>query len=271
MNGTGAGHDGIPAPGGQPPAPGAPPPGHWPQAPPPTKGNGTLIVAGVLAGVVLLLACCGLSVFFFAMRTTRTVASSLSSAAPVSPGGRPSAQPGGSTLPAEQGPQASGYAAEKPEDLNRVCDDDVYYPQSPKRAGKAPHPVVLLIDDGSGHRFQNSTYHYDEGLSKRAEQTWAAQNVSKVQLVACLDRVATGAKIRSCKYDDPEPETVTLLRAGWRLRVYETATGRKLLDKSLDGDDRACPALALIGPDKKIYAEVSNRAVVAALRGLVTR
>ncbi|WP_319459413.1 hypothetical protein [Micromonospora sp. RTP1Z1] len=65
--------------------------------------------------------------------------------------------------------------------------------------------------------------------------------------------------------------TLTLLRAGWRLRVYEVATGRKLLDKAMTGDDQKCPYVVLAGPDKKIYAEVSNQAVLAALRKLVTR
>lgn len=152
-----------------------------------------------------------------------------------------------------------------------MCDDNVYYPQSPKRAGKAPHPVVLLMEGGSGIRFQNGTYYYDEGLSKRAEQTWAAEDASKVQMVACLDRVSTGATIRRCRFDEPKPLTLTLLRAGWRLRVYEVATGRKLLDKAMTGDDQKCPYVVLAGPDKKIYAEVSNQAVLAALRKLVTR
>ena len=34
----------------------------------------------------------------------------------------------------------------------RVCDEDVFYPQSPKRSGKAPHPVVLLVNDDASYR-----------------------------------------------------------------------------------------------------------------------
>ncbi|SCE79750.1 hypothetical protein GA0074695_1200 [Micromonospora viridifaciens] len=48
-------------------------------------------------------------------------------------------------------------------------------------------------------------------------------------------------------------------------------TGRKLLDETMTGDDQKCPYVVMAGPGKKIYAEVSNRAVVAALRKLVTK
>lgn len=131
--------------------------------------------------------------------------------------------------------------------------------------------MLLVGNDGSGHRYQNGSYYYSEGLSKRVEQTWASEDPRRVQLVACLDRVSTGSTIRRCKYDDPKPITLTLLRAGWCLRVYEVATGRKLLDKAMTGNDQACPYVVLAGPDKKIYAEVSDRAVVAALRNLVNK
>lgn len=64
---------------------------------------------------------------------------------------------------------------------------------------------------------------------------------------------------------------VALLRSGWRLRVYEMATGRKLLDKAMTGDNQKCPYVVLVGADRKIYAEVSDRALIAALRNLVMK
>ncbi|MER7891640.1 hypothetical protein ABTX15_17610 [Micromonospora sp. NPDC094482] len=267
----------APTPGATPgPAPASVP---WATAPPsPTRRYNTALIAAVTVAAVLLLAGIGVGGGFLLLRSAKTAASSPVSEAPLSPttGGGPtaSAEPAESEPPAPKGPAASADAATEIRDLNRVCDEDVYYPQSPKRAGKAPHPVVLLVADGMGGgdiRFQDGTYYYSEGLSKRAEQTWASENPKNVQMVACLDRVSTGSTIRRCKYDDPKPETVTLLRAGWRLRVYEVATGRKLLDKALKGDDQACPSVVMVYPDKKIYAEVSDRAAVGALRSLVNR
>ncbi|NES31181.1 hypothetical protein GCE86_21335 [Micromonospora terminaliae] len=262
----------------QPPAfpphpPAFPPQPPVPWAPPPGPRNRTFVVAAVIVGVVLLVGCLGLTGGVLLLRSATTTASGPAGEAPPAPvtGRSPAATaaPDASEEPVQEGPAASGYPAEEISDLNRVCDDDVYYPQSPKRAGKAPHPVVLLIGDGSGLRYQNGTYYFSQGLSKKVEQTWAAEAPTKVQMVACLDRVSSGAMIRRCKYDDPKPLTLTLLTASWRLRVYEVATGRKLLDKPMTGDDRACPYVVLAGPDKKIYAEVSDRAAVAALRKLV--
>ncbi|MET8836797.1 hypothetical protein ABZV78_23170 [Micromonospora sp. NPDC004540] len=242
-------------------------------APPSGPRNRTFVVATVIVGVVLLVGCLGLTGGVLLLRSATNTASGPAREAPLAPttdrGPAATAEPDTSEEPAPQGPQASAYPAEEISDLNRVCDDDIYYPQSPKRAGKAPHPLVLLIDDGSGLRYQNGTYYFSEGLSKKVEQAWAPEEPTKVQMVACLDRVSTGATIRRCRYDDPKPLTLTLLRAGWRLRVYEVSTGRKLLDKAMTGDDQACPYVVLAGPDKKIYARVSDRAAVVALRKFV--
>jgi hypothetical protein len=238
---------------------------------PGVRPSSSAVVAVVIVGVVLVVACLGVAGGIALLWSRKAAAPGPAISAPPVPRPSQSTDPSGSEEPAQTGPQASGYPADEISDLNRVCDDDVYYPQSPKRAGKAPHPLVLLVDDGSGIRFQDSSYYYSQGLSKTVEQTWAPKDPKKVRMAACLDRVSSGSKIRSCRYDDPKPQTATLVRAGWRLRVYEVATGRKLLDKPMAGDDQRCPYVVLVGPDKKIYAEVSEKAVIAALRNLVTK
>ncbi|WP_406078679.1 hypothetical protein [Micromonospora sp. NBC_00858] len=248
-----------------------------PTPPPPAQPNQTGIIVAAVAGVVVLvlMACVGLVGGIFLLRDGETPVASPASRAPLLPttGGSPTAsgQPDQSEEPVAQGPQASAYPAEKIEDLNRVCDEDIYYPELPKRAGKAPHPVVLLLSDTPGLRYKDDGYYYDLGLSKKVEQTWASEDPRKVQMVACLDRVSTGSTIRNCKFDDPKPQTLPLVRTGWRLRVYEAATGRKLLDKAMNGDDQKCPYVVMVGADKKIYAEVSDRAAIAALRNLVNK
>lgn len=242
--------------------------------PPPTRRNRAAVIVTVVLGVMLLVV--GAFVAgYLVPHSTDAAASNPIIAAPVTSPTATSTSASASPEPTKQGPEASDYPAEEIDDLNRVCDQNVYYPQSPNRAGKAPHPIVLLLDDagnnslGFGRRRQDTGYYYDEGLSDSVERTWAAKDAKKVQMVACLDRVSTGAKIRSCKYDDPKNETLTLYRSTWRLRVFEVATARKLLDKTMSGDDRACPYVVMYGPDKKIYATMSNRAILGALRNLV--
>ncbi|BCJ46212.1 hypothetical protein GCM10010168_51610 [Actinoplanes ianthinogenes] len=169
------------------------------------------------------------------------------------------------------GPVASEVPAKDIYDLNQVCDANTYFPAAPKRSGKAPHPVVLLTKDGpTSVRFKNPVYYFDdEGTSDAAERTWAADDPKNVQMVACLDRVSTGAKIRNCKYDDPKPDTAFLYHANWQLRVYEVATHRLLLDRKLTGNETKCPFSVLVGDDKKIYATTSDHSVISALRKLV--
>lgn len=254
----------------------------WPQPqpawldhtpPPPDNRLRIFIIFVVILGAALLgLVVCGGIV---AVRTNEAATSrplpelpALRTDGPF--GARPTA-PSATAEPAQEGPYASDQPATKVDDLDSICDGGAYYPQSPKHAGKAPHPVALFKGDGSGSRYQDSLYYFDLGLSEKVKQTWAPENVKKVQTVACLDRVGGGSTIRRCTFDDPKPDTLTLLRSTWRLRVYEVATGRRLVDKRLPADDKACPYVVLYGPDKKIYATVSDRAVIAALRPFVNK
>jgi hypothetical protein len=263
---TGTGADSDPKPPQQPEVP------LWDTHPvqnDPRRGRAGLIIAA-LAPVLAL--CVGAGVFGVLTVRNVTSAESAGEAAPPPAPQRRLVAPSATGEPVPEGPQASSYAPVDDRDLEKVCDGEVYFPQSPKRAGKAPHPVVLLrADRPDSNRIQDQNYYYDLGYSDSVERTWAAEKVAKVQLVACIDLVRGGSTIRRCEYDDPAPDTLSLVRATWRLHVYELATGRKLLDKRLTGDDQSCPSIVLYGPDKKIYAKVGDRAVIAALRPFVTK
>lgn len=250
---------------------------HWPDyspEPAPAGRRRGPLIAVAIAGALLVACGAGAGGSYFLLRSSSSspAPSSAAGGAPATTGGTPraSAEPSGSPAADGDGPFASAYAAKDINDLDRVCDDKIYYPQSPPRSGAAPHPVVLLISDTLG-RHQDGTYYFSEGLSDSVESKWAAKDPTKVQLVACMDMVSAGAKVRDCKFDDPKPDTATLVHANWRLRVLEIATGRVLLDKSMAGDDLKCPLVVLLGADKKIYAKVSDKAVVGLLRDLVNK
>ncbi len=51
-----------------------------------------------------------------------------------------------------------------------------------------------------------------------------------MQLVACVDLVSSGAEVKKCSYADPEPDKVSMRQATYQLRLYEVATGRKLME-----------------------------------------
>jgi hypothetical protein len=226
------------------------------------RGNRRPVIAVVAVGVVLVLAACspGSAPPTFVSAASQTPSSSPSpSAAPVT--SQPPATP--------QGPQPSQYAATRPEDFSQVCDNNVYFPQSPKRAGRAPHPVVY-INGVVGSRYQETGYYTSLGTSDSVSNTWSPLTPQKVQMVACLDFETQGSKIRICKYGNPVSIVNQLNRGTYELRVYEVATGRKLLDKQMVGDDPTCP----VDGDfnfPTIYADPKGRAIVAALKNLVTK
>ncbi|WP_436520800.1 hypothetical protein [Actinoplanes sp. HUAS TT8] len=253
--------------------PGWPPP---PASPAARRRGGVLAATIVVAVAVIGLLCTG-SIYMLADGGSDSSASSdfgqeqpfvWPSDLPL-----PSLVPPGTPTPESTGPHPAASPAKDMYDLNAVCDENAYFPSAPKRAGKAPHPVALLIRDGDGDvRWNNRTYYMEDiGTGKADENTWGPAGPEKVQMAACLDRTSAGSKVRSCEYDDPSPETVTLYRANWRLRVYEVATHRQLLDKKLAGNETTCPYTVLVGPDKKIYAEVSDHTVVSTLKSLVTK
>ncbi|KUL28440.1 hypothetical protein ADL15_31995 [Actinoplanes awajinensis subsp. mycoplanecinus] len=266
-----------PQPGTAPAAPAWPPPGAPPAAPAGVR-------TGVILAVIMAIAVVAVGGLYATSRgqddppPIANLPFSLPSGFPTFPSlpALPTETPGvpGVSEPSvDEGPQASTFPAGDIDDLDRVCDENVYYPASPKRTGKAPHPVVVLKKDSPDDvRFQDRVYYFrDEGTTKAQERIWGSDDPAKVQLVACTDRAAVGTKIRNCKYDDPEPDTLALYRATWRLRIYEVATHRLLLDKKLPGDEQTCPSSVLVGPDKKIYATAGDRAVLAQLRKFVTK
>jgi hypothetical protein len=173
----------------------------------------------------------------------------------------------------DDGPEASPYAVADIDDLDKVCEG-TYFPQSPKYQDKAPHPVAIMLKDRLDMPYRVPQSIYDVGYSASAERrkAWNARDTPKaVQLVACVDLVASGKKLRTCRFDDPKPDTLPLKAGYYQLSVYETATGRKLLTKRISGDDRACPTAALIGADHTLYTGITERYFVELLKHYVEK
>jgi len=223
------------------------------------KGSRGLIAVVVALGVVFLSGCTSANNHPAALPSLMTRASA-------SPSATPAAIP--SEAPAQEGPRPSSYPAGDVKDFAQVCDNDVYFPQSPMRSSRAPHPVVLIAG-AVGNRYQRIDYSSLLGSSTTVQQTWAPVSTKKVQMVACLDYESLGSQIRTCKYGQSAEVAVALLRATYRLHVYEVATGRKLLDKMIVGDDPKCPAY--LPGFTTMHADPTARKLVEALRNLVTK
>jgi hypothetical protein len=93
----------------------------------------------------------------------------------------------------------------------------------------------------------------------------------KSQLMGCVDLERAGGRLKKCTFDDPKPETIAMKQAFYRVRLYEVATGKKLLDKKVTGEDEDCPPLVFLVGDKNIYSEVGDRQLYELFRPYVMR
>jgi hypothetical protein len=90
-----------------------------------------------------------------------------------------------------------------------------------------------------------------------------------VRLVACVDLTQTGKKIKTCKFD--EGQKIPMREAKYRLALYEVATGKKVLEKTLTGEDEECPFMVLLGADRNVYSQVGDRQFYETLKKYVEK
>jgi hypothetical protein len=245
-----------------------------PQAP---RKRARSVVFTVLAVIIVVLGCLGTAVYS-AVRIGNNVKEA-AARQPEVPYPFPSFPTAGPSTSADSddedgtvtGPQASSYPVRQDDDLERVCDG-WYYPQSPKLASGL-NPVSIFTSDRQGYsgRYHESIYDIPYGLSKSVQDAYDPKSAAKVRLVACVDQTSTGKTVRNCKFDDPKPDKATLKQAYYRFSLYEVATGRKLADKKVYGEDDKCPYLALVGADHTIYSKVGDRQLYELLRKYVQK
>ncbi|MET0426090.1 MAG: hypothetical protein ABW046_19630 [Actinoplanes sp.] len=274
---------GPPAPGpqpwsGQPPVGGMP----WgPPTPPPRKPRSRAVTALIVAVSVIGVACFGSAVWGlvrFAKNMNAAVerneARERRFTLPDDPSAAPSLESDETPGPAVTGPRPSTYPVREADDLGRVCEG-WYYPQSPKYAGKAPHQINVgkVTSKDFDSRLVSSFVSVPYNLSEKTRDAWWPKDPGKSQLMACVDLKKTGAQLKTCKFDDPKSDItkVPLKQGVYQLRLYEVATGKKLLDKPVTGEGEDCPPMVLLGADRSIYSEVDDRQLYELLRKYVMK
>lgn len=192
------------------------------------------------------------------------------SAAPTS-----TAAVGDDSAPMPTGPVAHGVAPANVFEMDRICAGETYWPTLPSRSGrKAPHPVLIYGDLGGGGRMPFTMFNTWFLKPSTVETTWGMQkDPATIRLVACVDRIAAGSKVRFCPSSrtSSSSEKLTMFRASYRVRLFETATGRRLLDTKVAGNDTACPYVGEVPGDKKVYMEIAEPTLVATLRKFVEK
>ncbi|WIM94615.1 hypothetical protein ACTOB_006655 [Actinoplanes oblitus] len=165
-------------------------------------------------------------------------------------------------------PRAATRPVRTATDLDQVCGS-TYFPAAPKFRGKAPHPMVISVRDrlDLSQRSTRTLNRFAYG-SKLAQRTWAPP-AAKAQLVACLDLIGGGAKLKDCAGDG---RTKLPLKVGrYRLSLYEVATRRKVAEVTLAGAEKDCPWVVMTGSDPTLYTTVNDNQLYRALRPKVTR
>jgi hypothetical protein len=172
-------------------------------------------------------------------------------------------RPGASAAPepdAVTGPRASSYPVREADDLKRVCDQ-WYYPKSPKVKSSGTQPVSIFTRDSKDFDTRTETTLYDipNWYTSQKQKAWDPKSPAKVRLVGCVDLTSSGKKVRTCKFDDPKGLKIPMREGTYRVALYEVATGRKLVDKRVKGQDEECPFLVLLGADRTVYSQVDDR------------
>jgi hypothetical protein len=186
----------------------------------------------------------------------------------------PLAASGSPAGPSSAAPDGNGRASSTPvastEDLTEVCDL-TYFPQSPAYSGAGPHPISIAVKGRMDlpSRVTKSFYGQPPGNTASARQAWEPTDPASVRLVACIDLVDGGRQIRTCKFDDPQPDTLPLSEGVYQLTLYEVATRRKVVETRVTGDEDDCPYIVLIGNTRMLYTEISERQIVNMLKRYV--
>ncbi len=256
------------------PGAGMPPPPGWPQPQRPKTLTAGLIAAIAVFAVVLIGCVGAIGVAVFRSSDSPTSASQGNDPfLPSLPSDDGTGAPGADDDNTAAGPQASPYPVKEIDDPGSVCED-TYYPQSPKYAGKAPHPIAIMAKDRKDMDARIDQSIYDPGYSRAKARlnAWDTyQHPATVQLVACVDLVSSGGKVKTCKFDDPKPDSLPLQVGNYTITVYEAATRKQLFAKKVTGDDRTCPTVVLIGADRHLYTGISDRYYVELLKRFVEK
>jgi hypothetical protein len=168
------------------------------------------------------------------------------------------------------GPRASSYPVRTAADLARVCEQ-WYYPQSPKHRAKESNPISVQVrDDGFDLWSAKDLWGMKYEVRGATEKAWKPSSPAKVRLVACVQRVDDGKKVRTCEFDEPK-EKVPMREGVYRMTLYEVATGRKLTEKRMTGEHDECPFLVMLDSSRTIHSEINERQLYETFRRFVEK
>jgi hypothetical protein len=140
-----------------------------------------------------------------------------------------------------------------------------------KSSGTQPASIFTRESKDFDTRTQTTLYDIPRWYTTQKQKAWDPKSPAKVRLVGCVDLASSGKKVRTCKFDDPKGLKVPMREGTYRVALYEVATGRKVVDKRVKGEQEECPFLVLLGADRNIYSQVEGRRLYELFRKYVEK
>jgi len=129
--------------------------------------------------------------------------------------------------------------------------------------------VKAIRDNGSGSSPSLDGRAAAAGPGPTASKAAPSAAPATVQVVACVDLVTIGSKVKSCKIDKPKPSSIVMKEGTYRLSLYDVATRRKIFEIKLPGENETCPLLILIGNDRAVCSTLEDGQLTDVLRRFV--
>ncbi|MBM2622868.1 hypothetical protein JIG36_45940 [Actinoplanes sp. LDG1-06] len=161
-----------------------------------------------------------------------------------------------------QKPKASPVPVRASDDLGRVCEG-WYYPDSPRYDGRGPHRIAIGVAGTDRLYRVKAALDVPHTLKRSVREAWMPSDPAQSELVACVTLARTGSRLTTC-------EKVALKRGVHVLALYEVATGRKLLQREVNGDVTRCPNVIPLGTGDTIATTVSDGYLYSVLDRYVT-
>ncbi len=153
--------------------------------------------------------------------------------------------------------------------LDKACDGTTYDDAAPY-AGPAPHPVTVNMPSETG-QLLNVTPELPDGSAWEAADP---DDPAAVQLVACGSLQSEQPPVElDCGPYSPSGygsgTSVPMVRATYRIRVFELRTHREVHSVVVEGEDTGCPEVISADPPDRLLTDLSDAQWQTVLADLI--
>jgi len=165
-----------------------------------------------------------------------------------------------------RGDVANDWAVTLDDQLVKVCEDN-YYTKAPAYTGTAaPHPIAIY---DLGEKTPRAEPMIDPDIPADKRKAWSPAKAD-VQIVGCAERVADGAEIGKCEFEDNI--TAPVKTGVYEITLREVRTRKEIAKVRIDGADKTCPFVQFVKDKDKaepVYSSPSQKQYYEAFKQYV--